>query len=86
MNSQDQAILLSNAMNQYIFNKIFEEHNDGKSFDVEKWLKDVEELTSDSLFSISPDKIKKLEELLVNLDEYAKNDNDNDFTPVLELT
>ena len=84
MNQEQQAMFLSSAMNQYIFNKIFEDHNDGKIFNAEKWLKDVEELTSDSLFSISQEKQEKLAELITNLDKYA-GDADDDSAPVLKL-
>ena len=85
MNLQDQTVLLSNAMTHYVFNKIYEDHNDGKSFNAEKWLKDIEKLTSDSLFSISQEKQEKLVELITNLDKYAGDVEDNDSASVLKL-
>ena len=71
MNEQEINIILTSAMQSYMFNKIFEDHNGGKPFDLERWIKDVKELTSDSLFSISAEKQERLVKMLENLDDYA---------------
>ena len=74
MNLDTQALIgtiFTSAQNAYIFNKIFQENNGGKVFDLEAWAKDVEKIVSDPMFTISPDKQKELETICNNLDEYA---------------
>ena len=71
MNQEQVVMLLMNAMNQYVFNKIFQENNNGKVFDAEKWIDDATELISDSMFMISPEKQQQLGEMSMNLDKYA---------------
>lgn len=71
MNQEQVVMLLMNAMNQYVFNKIFQENNNGKVFDAEKWIDDATELISDSMFIISPEKQQQLGEMSMNLDKYA---------------
>lgn len=73
--SQEEAgMLLSSATAQYIFNKIFEDHNNGCSFDTEKFIADIQDLSSDPLFPLSNEKQAQLAEKLINLDQYAKTD------------
>lgn len=71
MNQEQVAMLLINAMNQYVFNKIFQENNNGKVFNAEKWIEDALKLISDSMFMISPEKQQQLGEMSMNLDKYA---------------
>ena len=71
MNQEQVVVLLMNAMNQYVFNKIFQENNNGKVFNAEKWIDDATELISDSMFMISPEKQQQLGEMSMNLDKYA---------------
>lgn len=71
MNQEQVVMLLMNAMNQYVFNKIFQENNNGKVFNAEKWIDDATELISDSMFMISPEKQQQLGEMSMNLDKYA---------------
>lgn len=81
MNQEIIGGLLSSAMNQYVFQKIFQEHNNGKSFDMDKWISEASSIVSDPMFAISEDKQKKLGELLENLDDFAMlNDNKNDVS------
>ena len=70
-----EAILLTTAMNQYLFNKTFERENDGKQFNAAQWLEDVSKLLSDGMFAISPEKQQKLANLMMNLDDYAFDGN-----------
>lgn len=71
---EEVGMFLSSAMTQYIFNKIFEDHNNGCSFDTEKFIADIQDLSSDPLFSLSKEKQAQLAEKLINLDQYAKID------------
>lgn len=77
MDQVDIGVLLNSAITQYVFNKTFEAHNNGKKFNALKWVSDIQELTSDSMFSISTEKQKKLAELLENLDDYAMDGNED---------
>ena len=76
MSNEEKAVLLSSAINQYIFDKIFAKENNGKIFDSDRWLKDIEDLTSDSMFAISKEKQEKLAYMIRNLDDYAIEDRD----------
>lgn len=71
MTEQEIGMILTSAMQSYMFNKIFEDHNNGKPFDLERWIKDAKELTSDSLFSISTEKQEQFAKMLENFDDYA---------------
>ena len=75
MTDQEKAMIFSGAQQQYIFNKIFADHNGGKIFDIESWMNDVEKITSDNLFAISPEKQEELAKVIENLDDYAVDAN-----------
>ena len=79
MERMELSVLLNSAITQYTFNKIFEDHNNGKKFNMQKWISDIQELTSDSMFAISADKQNKLADLLENLDDYAINEQEPSF-------
>lgn len=74
MTNEQKALLLSSAMQQYIFDKIFQKYNNGKVFDADAWLEDVDKIVSDNMFVISPEKQAELSNILQNLDNYAISD------------
>ena len=87
MNQEQLIMILSNFMNQYVFNKIFQDNNNGKKFDMEKWFKDAEKQASEDMFFLSAEKQKKFVEQLGNLDNYIFDsaDDGEGNKPVLKL-
>lgn len=68
---QDIDMLLSGAMNSYIFNFAFESRNPGCKFDIDSWVKDLNNIGSNDLMIMSPEKQKELQKILSDLDKYA---------------
>lgn len=70
--SQEEiAMIVNSAMQQYVFNKIFEDHNGGKSFNLEAFTKKAQELSSDPLFNLSQEKQQAFADMMLNLDQFA---------------
>ena len=53
---QDIEILLSGAMNNYIFKFAFESRNPGCEFDVSSWIEDLNNIGSNDLMIMSPER------------------------------
>ena len=69
---QDIDMLLSGAMNNYIFKFAFESRNPGCDFDVDSWRKDLDKFSSNDLMIMTAEKQHEIAEVLGNLDKYAK--------------
>ena len=69
---QEIDILLSRAMQSYIFKFAFESRNPGYEFDVDSWVKDLSQFGSNDLMIMNPEKQQKIQEILNDLDKYAK--------------
>jgi hypothetical protein len=59
-------------MNQYIFDTIFTQNNNGKIFDYEAWESKIDEITAEPLDTLSPEKQQELIDCCINLDSFAK--------------
>lgn len=70
--AQDIDMLLSGAMNNYIFKFAFESRNPGCDFDVDSWRKDLDKFSSNDLMIMTAEKQHEIAEVLGNLDKYAK--------------
>jgi hypothetical protein len=69
---QDIDMLLSGAMNNYIFKFAFESRNPGCEFDVDSWRKDLDKFSSNDLMIMNAEKQRQIQDILGNLDKYAK--------------
>ena len=69
---QDIDMLLSGAMNNYIFKFAFESRNPGCEFDVDSWRKDLDKFSSNDLMIMNAEKQRQIQVILGNLDKYAK--------------
>lgn len=69
---QDIDMLLSGAMNNYIFKFAFESRNPGCDFDVDSWRKDLDKFSSNDLMIMNAEKQRQIQDILGNLDKYAK--------------
>lgn len=70
--AQDIEILLNGAMQNYIFKFAFESRNPGCEFDLEKWIQDLNNFSSNDLMIMSPEKELQMGKILNDLDKYAK--------------
>jgi hypothetical protein len=68
---QDIDMLLSGAMNNYIFKFAFESRNPGCEFDIDSWMKDLDKFSSNDLMIMNADKQREIQNILGNLDQYA---------------
>lgn len=83
---EEKGMLLNNSMNHYIFRYCFEQRNPDCQFDFDAWSAELDRITSDPMFSISPEKAKEFETVLSNLDAYKKSkDNSSSDKPKLTL-
>ena len=69
---QEVDMLLSGAMQTYIFKFAFESRNPGYEFDVDSWVEDLNKFGSNDLMIMNPEKQQKVQEILSNLDKYTK--------------
>lgn len=69
---QEIDMLLNGAMSTYIFNFAFESRNPGCEFDLQSWVEDLNKFSSNDLMIMSKDKQKEMQNVLSNLDKYAK--------------
>ena len=69
---QEIDMLFSGAMQSYIFKFAFESRNPGCEFDIDSWIKDLNQFGSNDLMIMSPEKQQKVQEILNDLDKYAK--------------
>ena len=76
ISDQEKQVILSSAMIQYIFNKTFADHNDGKVFDMANWGEEIDKITDDPMFAISQEKQEELAKCIINLDKYAADASD----------
>lgn len=58
-------------MNNYIFKFAFESHNPGCEFDVSSWIEDLNNIGSNDLMIMSPERQNELQNILNDLDKYA---------------
>ena len=72
-------MLFSGAMQSYIFKFAFESRNPGYEFDIDSWIKDLNQFGSNDLMIMSPEKQQKVQEILNDLDKYAKKKNSIDL-------
>ncbi|MBO6243039.1 MAG: hypothetical protein J6O41_00485 [Clostridia bacterium] len=69
---QEKEMLLQGAISTYIFNFAYESRNPGCEFDVDSWMKALDEFSSNDLMIMTPDKQKQLKDVLGDLDKYSK--------------
>ncbi len=70
--AQDKEILLQGAISNYIFKFAFESRNPGCEFDVDSWMQDLDKFSSNDLVIMNAEKQRELQNVLSNLDKYAK--------------
>lgn len=58
-------------MNNYIFKFAFESRNPGCEFDVSSWIEDLNNIGSNDLMIMSPERQNELQNILNDLDKYA---------------
>ena len=58
-------------MNNYIFKFAFESRNLGCEFDVSSWIEDLNNIGSNDLMIMSPERQNELQNILNDLDKYA---------------
>jgi len=69
---QEKEMLLQGAMSNYLFNFAFESRNPGCEFDIDSWMKDLDKFSSNDLMIMNAEKQREIQEVLGNLDKYAK--------------
>ena len=69
---QEADMLLTGAMNNYLFKFAFESRNPGCEFDIQSWLNDLNKLSSNDLMIMNADKQQEIQSVLGDLDKYAK--------------
>lgn len=69
---QEKEMLLQGAMSNYIFKFAFESRNPDCEFDVDSWMKDLDKFSSNDLMIMNVGKQRELQDILGNLDKYAK--------------
>ena len=72
MTDQEKAMLLSGAVNNYIFYTLFEQQNPGYTFDQEAFFNKIEKITADPMFALSPEKQAELGEVIEDLNQFKK--------------
>jgi hypothetical protein len=69
---QEKEMLLQGAMSSYLFKFAFESRNPGCEFDVDSWMKDLDKFNSNDLMIMNAEKQRQIQDVLGNLDKYAK--------------
>lgn len=69
---QEKEMLLQGAMSSYIFKFAFESRNPNCEFDVDSWMQDLDKFSSSDLMIMNAEKQRELQDVLGNLDKYAK--------------
>ena len=69
---QEVDMLLSGAMNNYLFKFAFESRNPGCEFDVQAWVDDLNKFSSNDLMIMNAAKQQEIQNVLSDLDKYAK--------------
>ena len=70
--AQEKEMLLQGAMSNYLFRFAFESRNPDCVFDVDSWMRDLDEFNSNDLMIMNVEKQREIQEVLGNLDKYAK--------------
>lgn len=70
--AQEKEMLLQGAMSSYLFRFAFESRNPDCVFDVDSWMRDLDEFNSNDLMIMNAEKQREIQEVLGNLDKYAK--------------
>ena len=69
---QEKEMLLQGAMSNYLFKFAFESRNPNCEFDVDSWMQDLDKFRSSDLMIMNAEKQRELQDVLGNLDKYAK--------------
>lgn len=69
---QEKEMLLQGAMSNYLFKFAFESRNPNCEFDVDSWMQDLDKFSSSDLMIMNAEKQRELQDVLGNLDKYAK--------------
>lgn len=69
---QEKEMLLQEAMSNYLFKFAFESRNPGCDFDVDSWIQDLDKFNSNDLMIMNAEKQRQIQDILGNLDKYAK--------------
>ena len=69
---QEIEMLFSGAVQNYIYNWAYESRNPGCEFDMQAWVDDLNKFNSNDLMIMSRDKQKEIQDVIGNLDKYAK--------------
>ena len=69
---QEKEMLLQGAMSNYLFKFAFEFRNPNCEFDVDSWMQDLDKFSSSDLMIMNAEKQRELQDVLGNLDKYAK--------------
>lgn len=70
--AQEKEMLLQGAMSNYLFRFAFESRNPDCDFDVDSWMRDLDKFNSSDLMIMNAEKQREIQEVLGNLDKYAK--------------
>lgn len=70
--AQEKEMLLQGAMSNYLFRFAFESRNPDCDFDVDSWMQDLDKFSSNDLMIMNAEKQREIQEVLGNLDKYAK--------------
>lgn len=72
LSPQEKEMLLQGAMSSYIFKFAFESRNPNCDFDVNSWMQDLDKFSSNDLMIMNAERQRELQDVLGNLDKYAK--------------
>lgn len=69
---QEKEVLLQGAISNYLLNFAFESRNPGCEFDIDSWMNDLDKFNSNDLMIMNAEKQREIQDILGNLDKYAK--------------
>jgi hypothetical protein len=69
---QEKEVLLQGAISNYLLNFAFESRNPGCEFDIDSWMNDLDKFSSNDLMIMNAEKQREIQDILGNLDKYAK--------------
>lgn len=69
---QEKEVLLQGAISNYLFDFAFESRNPGCEFDIDSWMNDLDKFNSNDLMIMNAEKERQIQNILRNLDKYAK--------------
>ena len=69
---QEKEVLLQGAISNYLLNFAFESRNPGCEFDIDSWMNDLDKFSSNDLMIMNAEKQRQIQDILGNLDRYAK--------------